>query len=101
MRHLRALLLRFAGLFHKGQQSGEFAEEIESHLLAHIEDNLRLGMNAGEARRQALIKLGGMQQVKATFVLRRERCARTWGSQRSPWRLWPSELAATRPSFRW
>ena len=67
MRHLRALLLRFAGLFHKGQQSGEFAEEIESHLLAHIEDNLRLGMNAGEARRQALIKLGGMQQVKESY----------------------------------
>jgi hypothetical protein len=51
MRRLRALLLRFAGLFHNSRQSGEFAEEIEGHLLAHIEDNLRLGMNAREARR--------------------------------------------------
>ena len=54
MRRLRALLLRFAGLFRNPQRSREFAEEIEGHLLAHIEDNLRLGMNAGEARRQAL-----------------------------------------------
>ena len=67
MRRLRALLLRFAGLFRKGQQSREFAEEIDGHLLAHIEDNLRLGMNPGEARRQALIKLGGMQQVKESY----------------------------------
>src|SRR5580704_17362130 len=70
MRHLRALLLRFAGLFRKGQQSSEFAEEIEGHLQAHIEDNLRLGMNAGEARRQALIKLGWMQQVKESYQQR-------------------------------
>ena len=51
MRRLRALLLRFAGLFGNSQQNREFAEEMESHLLAHIEDNLRLGMNAREARR--------------------------------------------------
>jgi len=70
MRRLRALLLRFAGLFRNPQQSREFAEEMEGHLLAHIEDNLRLGMNAGEARRQALIKLGGMQQVKESYQQR-------------------------------
>jgi predicted permease len=70
MRRLRALLLRFSGLFRNSQQSREFAEEMESHLFAHIEDNLRLGMNAGEARRQALIKLGGMQQVKESYQQR-------------------------------
>jgi predicted permease len=70
MRRLRALLLRFAGLFRSPQQSCEFAQEIEGHLQAHIEDNLRLGMNAGEARRQALIKLGGMQQVKENYQQR-------------------------------
>ncbi len=70
MRRLRALLLRFAGLFRNPQQSREFAEEMESHLLSHIEDNLRLGMTAGEARRQALIKLGGMQQVKESYQQR-------------------------------
>jgi hypothetical protein len=55
VRRLRALLLRFAGLFRYQQQGREFVEEIESHLLLDIEDNLRLGMNADEARRQALI----------------------------------------------
>ncbi len=55
----------------KSNSSREFAEEIESHLLAHIEDNLRLGMNAEEARRQALIKLGGMQQLKENYQQRR------------------------------
>jgi predicted permease len=70
MRRLRALLLRFAGLLRNPRQSREFDDEIEGHLLAHIEDNLRLGMNAGEARRQALIKLGGMQQVKESYQQR-------------------------------
>jgi macrolide transport system ATP-binding/permease protein len=70
MRRLRAILLRFAGLFRSLQQSREFAEEIEGHLQAHIEDNLHMGMNAGEARRQALIKLGGMQQVKESYQQR-------------------------------
>jgi predicted permease len=70
MRRLRAVLLRFAGLFRNPQQAREFAQEMEGHLLAHIEDNLRLGMNDGEARRQALIKLGGMQQVKESYQQR-------------------------------
>jgi predicted permease len=71
MRRLRAWLLRCAGLFRKEQQSREFVEEIESHLLAHVEDNLRSGMSVEEARRQALIKLGGMQQLKENYQQRR------------------------------
>ena len=71
MRRVRAWLLRCIGLFRKEQQSREFAEEMESHLQAHVEDNLRSGMNAEEARRQALIKLGGMQQTKENYQRRR------------------------------
>ncbi len=71
MRRLRAWLLRCAGLFRKEQQSREFVEEIESHLLAHVEDNLRSGMSVEEARRQALIKLGGTQQLKENYQQRR------------------------------
>lgn len=67
MRHLRAWLLRCAGLFRTEQDSREFAEEIEAHLQMHIEDNLRSGMNAREARRRALIKLGGVQQTKERY----------------------------------
>lgn len=67
MRRLRAWLLRCAGLFHTEQDSREFAEELDAHLQMHIEDNLRSGMNAREARRRALIKLGGVQQTKEKY----------------------------------
>jgi macrolide transport system ATP-binding/permease protein len=64
MRRLRELILRFGGLFNKQRKDRELEEEIESHLQMHIEDNLRLGMSAEEARRQAMIKLGGIESTK-------------------------------------
>ena len=67
MRHLRAWLLRCAGLFRREQGSRDFADEIESHLQMHIADNLRSGMTPQEARRQALIKLGGVQQAREQY----------------------------------
>src|SRR5882762_7567078 len=71
MRQLRAWLLRLRGLFRKDQYDAEFSSELESHLQMHIEDNLRVGMTAEEARRQALIKLGGIQQTKEIYRERR------------------------------
>ena len=38
--------------------------ELQSHLQLHIDDNLRAGMSQTEARRQALLKLGGLPQTK-------------------------------------
>ena len=67
MRGLRAWCLRFAALFHKEQRDLELAEELEGHIQMHIEDNLRCGMNAVEARRQAIIKLGGVEQAKEQY----------------------------------
>ena len=64
MRELRAWCLRFAGFLRKERQDRELAEELESHLQMHIEDNLHSGMNPKEARRQAFIKLGGVEQTK-------------------------------------
>ena len=71
MRSLRALLLRFGGLFRRGRRDREFAEEMESHLQLHIEDNLRRGLTPAEARRQALIDLGGVEQTKEGYRERR------------------------------
>src|SRR5216684_3672171 len=71
MRQLRAWLLRLRGLFHKAQRDAEFSSELESHLQMHIEDNLNVGMTAEEARRQAFIKLGGIQQTKEIYGERR------------------------------
>jgi macrolide transport system ATP-binding/permease protein len=64
MRQLRAWFLRLSGLFGKERREQELAEEMEGHLQLHIEDNLRTGMSAEEARRNALIKLGGIEQRK-------------------------------------
>jgi putative ABC transport system permease protein len=58
-------------LFNKQRRERDFAEELESHLQMHIEDNLRAGMTAEEARRDALIKLGGVEQTKENYRDRR------------------------------
>jgi hypothetical protein len=71
MRQVRAWLLRLGGLFHKERRDRDLAEELESHLQMHIEDNLRSGMTPEEARRDALIKLGGMEFVKESYRDRR------------------------------
>lgn len=71
MKTLRALFLRLGGLFHKEQRDRELAEEIESHLQMHIDDKVRSGMAPEEARRQALIQLGGVESVKERYRDRR------------------------------
>ncbi len=64
IRQLRSWLMRLFGFFHRKRREREFAEELESHLAMHIEDNLRAGMSPEEARRVALVKLGGVTQVQ-------------------------------------
>ncbi len=71
MRGLRAWFWRLNGLFRKERRDQEFAAEMESHLQMHIEDNLRSGMSAQEARRQALLKLGGVEPTKEIYRERR------------------------------
>jgi putative ABC transport system permease protein len=64
MRQLRAFFVRLSELFRKRRRERELATELESHLQLHIADNLRFGMTPAEARRQALLKLGGLEQTK-------------------------------------
>ena len=69
---LRRLGARFAGLFSSKRrevEAREFDDEMESHLAMHVEDNLRAGMTAAQARRQAILKMGG---VEVTRQARRE-----------------------------
>ena len=61
---LRSAFLRFGSLFRKRQLDRELSAELESHLQLHIEDNLRSGMPPDEARRRALLKLGGVEPTK-------------------------------------
>ncbi len=70
-RQIRALIMRVAGMFRRDAWDREMAEELESHLEMHIADNLRAGMSADEARRHALIKLGGITQTEQEYRRRR------------------------------
>jgi predicted permease len=75
MRALRALWIRLRGLVGVRATSDEIAAELDSHLQMHIDDNLRAGMSPTEARRRALIQLGGMEQTQQTM---RERNTLPW-----------------------
>jgi putative ABC transport system permease protein len=67
MRQLRAFFVRLSELFRKRRRERELAAELESHLQLHIEDHLRSGMTPEEARRQALLKLGGLEQTMEAY----------------------------------
>jgi predicted permease len=62
MRSLRALWKRICGLLVAG--NADLDAEIESHLQLHMDDNLRAGMTPEQARRNALVKLGGVEQTR-------------------------------------
>ena len=67
MRQLRAWVLRLIGIFPNSRRQSEFNEELEGHLQMHIDDNLRAGMSPEEARRDAMIKLGGVEQTVQAY----------------------------------
>jgi predicted permease len=71
MRKFRALWMRLHGMFRTGQADDDIAAELECHLQMHIEDNLRSGMSSEEARRDAILKLGGLEQTKQAYRERR------------------------------
>ncbi len=64
MTTLRSWIIRLNSLFHKGKLDRELHDELASHLEMHIADNLRSGMTPEEARRDALLQLGGLEQTK-------------------------------------
>jgi putative ABC transport system permease protein len=51
-------------LFHKDQVDQEFSEEIQAYLDMVTEAKLRQGLSPREARRHALLELGGVEQVE-------------------------------------
>ncbi len=75
MKALRAFWQRLRGLLRARRVDDDFAAELESHVAMHVEDGVRAGLSAEEARRQALIKLGGIEQVRQAY---RERNTLPW-----------------------
>ena len=74
MRALRASLVRLGATFggdRRDRLDRELAAELESHLAMQIDDNVRAGMTAEEAHRQAILKLGGVAQAEEIYRDRR------------------------------
>ena len=67
MKTLRAAFSRMAGLFDRDQRDAELQAELESHLQMHVDDYVRSGMTLEQARRQARIKLGGVERVTEAY----------------------------------
>src|SRR5438105_3860895 len=60
----RQLFHRVRSLFRRARQDRELDAEMSAHLELAIEENLERGLSPAEARRQALVRFGGPQQVK-------------------------------------
>ena len=71
MRNLRSLWLRLRGLFGIRIANDDIGAELESHVAMHTEDGIRAGLAPEEARRQALIQLGGAEQTRQAWRERR------------------------------
>ena len=67
MRRLRRWARQAVGLFGAAQRDAELADEIESHLQLHTEENIRRGMLPDAARRAAVLKLGSVESVKEQY----------------------------------
>ncbi|HZP05041.1 MAG TPA: ABC transporter permease [Terracidiphilus sp.] len=75
MKTLKAFSRRLRGLLHAHRAENDFAAELDSHVAMHVEDGMSAGLSAEEARRQALIKLGGLEQTRQAY---RERVTLVW-----------------------
>lgn len=64
MSRFTALVRRFRGLFRRGREDAETQEELRFHLEMEAEKNVRAGMNPREARRQAHVRLGGVDPIR-------------------------------------
>jgi len=65
MRRVRRWMLRLVSLFRDSRLDREFADELECHLELDIEDGVRAGLTREEARRQAVLRLDGIERVRA------------------------------------
>jgi predicted permease len=67
MRALNRLFIRLGNAVGRRHGDRRFREEMESHLAAQTEENIRAGMTPEEARRQARLKLGSMGAVREEY----------------------------------
>ena len=71
MNAFRSYFHRLRSLFGRARLRRELHDELASHLEVHMADNLHAGMSPEQARRGALLKLGGVEQAKESYRERR------------------------------
>ncbi len=71
MRELRAFWIRLFGLLRLRHTNDEFSAELEAHIAMDTEAGIKGGLDPAEARRQALLRLGGAEQVRQAHRERR------------------------------
>jgi putative ABC transport system permease protein len=67
MSWLRMLAARVQGAWHRPGVEQELGDELRAHLEMLAEENMRRGMPAEEARRQAQLKLGNVARIREDY----------------------------------
>jgi macrolide transport system ATP-binding/permease protein len=67
MKRIRAWFSRMAGLAGNPQRESALAEELDSHIAMHVEEKMRAGLTAEQARREAILQLGGLESTKQAY----------------------------------
>src|ERR1700686_3604902 len=65
--YCRTFVRRVIGLVRRGRLEHDLDAELRSHLEMAVEMNLRKGMRAEDARREALRSFGGIEQTKELY----------------------------------
>jgi putative ABC transport system permease protein len=65
MATLKQFVARLRAFFRSGDLDRDFAEEISAHLELATEENIQRGMTPDEARRRAVLKLGGAASLQS------------------------------------
>jgi predicted permease len=67
MRALRRFLARLVSPASRKADDQRLREEVEGHIALQTEENIRKGLTPAEARRQALLKFGGVEGIKEEY----------------------------------
>ena len=67
MKSLRRFLTRLRNLATGPRNDDRIREEIEAHIAAQTNENIRSGISPNEARRQAVLKFGAVEAVKEEY----------------------------------
>ena len=71
MKSLRRFFARLTSFMARRAQDERLREEIEEHIALQTAENIRAGLSPVEARRQAMLKFGGVEAIKQDYRARR------------------------------